>query len=492
MSNRITPLSGSLETIRYELIQKLKSLDGFKDQTESSIGMTIIRLFSYVADVLSYRINVLSNENYLETCQIKDNMLKLIKILNYKPKRAIPSNGEVNLYIREAGLANIVIPQGTKLSTADGILFYTMYENELIAGSKTLTAQIVQGIQKEEFVKSSGDKNQEFILNSTNKNYYFGDTILPGTADEYKAEWTEVDSLANAEATDNFYYLETISDYAVKVVFGDNIFGKIPPANANIKFQYNLNLGKYGNVNQYTITSILDNISDIVLDPVNVYVDHLESFLNGGDPENIEEIRSNAPNYFKAGDVAITDQGFIALIRNNFSNILDVFVYGEEDVTPPNFKLYNQVNILILLADTDGSPLEPTTNNENYLSFYRDVDNLIKAKRGLTVWRKYIVPTAVKLQFKVRYGRIAGYTNSELQAAITGVIEGYLRTYGRLATTIKTSDIIHDIEEIEGIDYCYLEIKRDTDTAYSTENITTGETEFTTAADGTYISMIEG
>jgi hypothetical protein len=497
MADRINVLAGDFDTIRSELNAKLSVLDGWKDNVEGGMGSSLIRMFSYVADLLTYRINVLSNENYLDTVQIKENMLKIIKLLNYKVKRAVPAHGEVKLWIKTASANNIVIPQGTRLSTADNILFYTVYENEIIAGEKEITVKVVQGVEKEISYTSTGGKNQEFILNSDSKSYYVGDAIWPNSEYEYSGlkvyiddnEWDEIDSLVNADADGENYYTEQFSDYALRVVFGDDTFGKVPPVSSLIKFVFNLNIGKFGNINTGSIVSVLDTLSDTEELPVSVYVTQEESFLNAGDPETLEEIRSNAPKYYTTGDRAITDDDITAMINANFSNILDIYILAEEDKNPPNFKEFNQITIGLLLKDTDGTPLIPTANGENYLSYYESVDELIKRKRSITVHRKYIIPERIEIMFKVNYRKYSGYTDTQARAKIQEAIEQYLIDYGRLGSTIKYSDLIYAIESLSEIDWCYMQMKKSTDVSYSTQNIEMSETEFPDKADISFLTL---
>lgn len=497
-ADRINYLAGDFDTIRAELNAKLAVLPGWKDMVESGVGSSLVRLFAYTADLLSYRVNVLANENYLDTAQIKENMYKLIKLLNYKVKRAVPAHGEVTLYLKTASANNIVIPQGTRLSTTDNIIFYTVYENEILAGDKEIDVKVVQGVEKEITYTSDGSTNQEFILNSDNKDYYIGDAIWPNSEYEYSgltvyvddAEWTEIDSLVNAAPTDTVYYAEQYSDYAIKVVFGDGTLGLIPASGLNIKFVYNLNIGKFGNINAGSINKVLDTVSDTESNPVTVFVTQAESFLNAGNPEDIETIRSNAPKYFTTGDRAITKEDIEAMINANFSNILDIYILAEEDKTPPNFKEFNQITIGLLLKDTEGIALVPSANGENYLSYYESVDELIKSKRSITVHRKYIIPTPIEIMFKVDYRKYSGFTDSSTRAKIQAAIENYLITYGRLGATIKHSDIVYAIESLPEVDWCYLQMKRSTDASYGTQNITMGETEFPTKAIPTFLTLI--
>jgi hypothetical protein len=273
-------------------------------------------------------------------------------------------------------------------------------------------------------------------------------------------------------------------------VFGDGDLGIIPSTGSQIKFVFNLNIGKYGNINPGSITKVLDTIQNISGSPVSLYVTQAQSFLNAGDPEDIESVRLNAPKYFSTGDRIITNDDVTAMINANFSNILDIYVLAEEDKNPPNFKEFNQITIGLLLTDTDGTPLVPSTNGENYLSFYESVDELIKQKRSITVHRKYIIPIPIEIMFKVDYKRFSGYSDSSTRAKIQEAIEDYLLTYGRLGSIIKHSDLVYAIESLPEIDFCYLQLKKSTDASYSNQNISMGETEFPVQAVSTFLTLI--
>jgi hypothetical protein len=220
-----------------------------------------------------------------------------------------------------------------------------------------------------------------------------------------------------------------------------------------------------------------------------MYVTQSQSFLNAGDPETLEEIRANAPKYFTTGDRIVTEDDITAMINANFSNILDIYILSEEDKNPPNFKEFNQITIGLLLKDTDGTPLVPSKNGENYLSYYESVDELIKQKRTITVHRKYIIPEPVEVMFKVNYRKYSGYTDSQARSAIQDAIEQYLLDYGRLGSIVKYSDIIYAIDSLSEIDWCYLEMKRTTDASYSTQNIEMSDTEFPVEATIQFLTL---
>ena len=85
--------SKDFSTIKKDLIEYTKSYfpDTYKDFNETSPGMMLIELSSYVGDVLSYYIDYNYKENLLSTATEKRNIRRLAEFLGYKTPNKTPS-----------------------------------------------------------------------------------------------------------------------------------------------------------------------------------------------------------------------------------------------------------------------------------------------------------------------------------------------------------------------------------------------------------------
>ena len=85
--------SKDFSTIKADLIEYTKSYfpDTYKDFNETSPGMMLIELSSYVGDVLSYYIDYNYKENLLATATEKRNVRRLSEFLGYKVPNKTPS-----------------------------------------------------------------------------------------------------------------------------------------------------------------------------------------------------------------------------------------------------------------------------------------------------------------------------------------------------------------------------------------------------------------
>ena len=83
------------ETIRRILISYLQENypEDFNDFIDSSEYIALVDLIAYLGQNLSFRIDLNARENFLETAQRRDSILRLAQLISYVPKRNIPASG---------------------------------------------------------------------------------------------------------------------------------------------------------------------------------------------------------------------------------------------------------------------------------------------------------------------------------------------------------------------------------------------------------------
>jgi len=83
------------ETIRKVMVDYLRTYyaEDFNDFIESSEFIALLDLIAFQAQSLAFRTDLNARENFLETAERKDSVLKLVKQLNYNPNRNKAANG---------------------------------------------------------------------------------------------------------------------------------------------------------------------------------------------------------------------------------------------------------------------------------------------------------------------------------------------------------------------------------------------------------------
>lgn len=87
------------DTIRSALVEyvRVNYPESFNDYTESSEFIAIIELLAYLSQSLTFRMDLNSRENFLETAERRDSVFKLARQLGYNPRRNIPASGLMKL-----------------------------------------------------------------------------------------------------------------------------------------------------------------------------------------------------------------------------------------------------------------------------------------------------------------------------------------------------------------------------------------------------------
>jgi hypothetical protein len=87
--------SYDFETIRKIMVDYLKTYyaEDFNDFTESSEYIALLDLIAFVAQGLAFRTDLNARENFLETAERRDSVIKLVKQLSYNPARNRTAQG---------------------------------------------------------------------------------------------------------------------------------------------------------------------------------------------------------------------------------------------------------------------------------------------------------------------------------------------------------------------------------------------------------------
>jgi hypothetical protein len=251
--------SKDFSTIKADLIEYTKAYfpDTYKDFNETSPGMMLIELSSYVGDVLSYYIDYNYKENLLATATEKRNVRRLSEFLGYKVPNKTPSvvRLKVTTTIDADGTTGLPL-YGTAPSSIDSglqiasnvdsqILFETTGEIDFTSsgsGDPAISAPTLDSNGEAEsytltrYVRavSGKTKSKSFTITSPSKflELDLGDDnvveILSCT-DSSRLTWYEVDYLAQEKVLKETHYSDdTTRDSAYDQGNATTVLSSIP------------------------------------------------------------------------------------------------------------------------------------------------------------------------------------------------------------------------------------------------------------------------
>src|SRR6056300_381526 len=346
--------------IKQNLKNFLKQQTEFNDYDFDGSGLNVL------LDVLAYNThyNALNahyslNESFLDSAQIRGNVVTRAILLGYTPRSVLSPRGNVDIVVTKPNTGTIPtvleLTRGTKLNTVVGgeEFQYVVLEtqqatlNAVTFNTWTFSDVVIaEGSVRELKYRVDNDiENQKFQLTD-----YDADTSTLRVRVQQNEEsssfdiYTQFESLKGIDSTSKVYYLQENPGGYYEVYFGDGVTGFKPTNNNIVTINYVNTKGKESNgANSFTMVDSIGGYSNI-----SVTLD--TAAAGGADEETMESIRFNAPLTFISQNRAVTADDYASIIKKEFNNIDSISTWGGEDNDPPD---YGRVYICIkpLLAD---------------------------------------------------------------------------------------------------------------------------------------------
>ena len=154
------------ETLRKSMIDYLRTYypEDFNDFTESSEYIALIDLIAFLGQSLAFRTDLNARENFIDTAERRDSVLKLARLISYNPKRNIPATGYLKID-SVSTTENIIDSNGLNLSNLliswndstneNWLEQFTSVLNSALVSSQVIgkpgASNVINGIQTEEY-----------------------------------------------------------------------------------------------------------------------------------------------------------------------------------------------------------------------------------------------------------------------------------------------------------------------------------------------------
>lgn len=230
--------------------------DSFNDFVESDLAIMLIENWAFIADTLSFKMDQIANEIFIDTVSEVDNAFRLALLVGFKPQPPVASRSMWSAVISNVVSTDIVIeaPQIFDISTELGPRTIEIFPADsddnpifnqsiiISAGSFSNTSIIgLEGRTVNTQVPGTGQINQNTQLAEYP---VIGDSIRINVDG---MEWTQVDYFTDSQPRREFR-VEYDPDYRAYVMFGNNRAGLIPSLGSIIDITYRVGGGPAGNI----------------------------------------------------------------------------------------------------------------------------------------------------------------------------------------------------------------------------------------------------
>ena len=369
MATRLDVTELDFDTIKANLKTFLKQQDQFTDYDFEGSGMSVLLdLLAYNTHYNAVYANMLANEMFLDSADLKNSIVSHAKHVGYTPVSATSATANIKITFNAATASSLTVNEGTAFTTSVNNVTYQYIIRDAVTvtpvdGVYTLTTDIREGtLATNKYTVDTSDANQRYLIeNDLADVNTLTVSVQNSSTDSTTTTYTKASDLGAVTATSKVYYLEQAEDGKYEVIFGDGVLGnKLSDGNI-ISLEYIVCNGPESNgATTFSASSTVGGESNITI------VTNSNS-AGGSNPETVESIRFNAPRQFSAQNRAVTPEDYKTIIKTLYPNTQTISVWGGEDNDPPVYG-----NVYVSLKPISGVTLTDTakTNLQTQLKDY--------------------------------------------------------------------------------------------------------------------------
>ena len=344
-SSQINATDLDFETISENIKTYLKGQEKFKDYDfEGSNLNVLIDMLAYAGHVSGLNTNIAASELFLDSAQIRKNVVSRAKDLGFVPASEKASAAQLEVKMSNIRKPDGTIPTANDMTMPRGHNFDTVYDGVTYNFVNTTsvvptrdglnfsypTVDIVQGQYiTDSFVFDSQIKNSKFVLSNArvDRSKLEVSVNSNGVVSKYTLS-TEVSTITSSSRV---FYAQENEEGFLEIYFGDDVLGK-------------------GLVDGDLISATYITVDDIHADGAKLFTmkDSINGFANatittlsnasgGSEKEDIESIKFKATKFYTSQNRLVTLNDYKAKVSEYYPNADAVAVWGGEDNDPPEF-----------------------------------------------------------------------------------------------------------------------------------------------------------
>lgn len=354
------------------------------DFNTANFGNTLLELFAFMGDNLSFYQDNQANESRITTARRRKSMIGLMKLIGYTLEGATAAQIEVDFTIAGALGEDIEIPAGSIVRTREATPteFQLLEAVTIPAGDTTATGTVEHSkTHDDETFELDGSPNQQVKLAETP----YIDDSLEVTINELA--YTAVDNFINSTSQSRHYQVLVDENDRAYIRFGNGVNG-IAPA-GTLEVVYKTGGGTAGNVEANAIKELVGSFTTVGGSPVTISVTNPDTAtVLGQDRETLEQAAVNGPASLRALERTVSRTDFednarlvdgvgraLAITKNEDPTVVStenttyVFIVPEGGGT-----LSNEVKNAVLTMYNTTRPVMTTHMVQVITATYKEID----------------------------------------------------------------------------------------------------------------------
>ena len=344
--------SVDFDEIKQSIKDYLKSNSEFTDYDfEGSNLSTIIDTLAYNTYISSYNANMVSNEVFLDSATLRENVVSIARNIGYLPRSRKSARARVTFSIDVGGtpVVAVTLKAGpcclSSQNFSNTSFSFCVLEDITVPVDSTGTAtfediDVYEGsFLTQSFTVNSRLPNQKFILPNSGIDT---DTLRVNVKDSASSSVTrkyeQYSSLISADKDTALYFLRETEGERYELLFGDGVFGvELEEPNEIIVNYLSCSGAAPNGLSSFSFAGRVEDNNGNALTNGFSSITTIEAATGGDDIESVESIKKLAPNIYASQDRAVTSTDYEALVPRLYSEAESVAAYGGEDLNPPQY-----------------------------------------------------------------------------------------------------------------------------------------------------------
>jgi hypothetical protein len=457
------------DQIKTSIREYLRANSNFTDYDfEGSNLSVLIDVLAYNTYITSYNANMISNEVFIDSATLRENVVSLAKNIGYIPRSKTASKARISFFVDTSTLStnpiSITLKKGLVCSSDSfGNQSYTfsILEDKTVPIVNDVAIfddiEIIEGTYlTDNFIVDSNNQDQKYILNNANIDTSTIRVVVNNTqTSTITRKFNLSDDLFDITPTSKVFFVQEIENQRYELMFGDGIFGKKLDNLNYINASYIVTNGESANgVSFFNFIGRLEDNNGSVIDTGISLITTILSSQGGVEIESVNSIRNYAPKIYASQNRAVTANDYEALVSKIYPEAESVSAFGGEELNPPS---YGKVFISIKPKSGPFVPSFVKDNLKNTLRKY-SVGGIVTEILDL----KYLY---IEVDSSVYYNENLFSEVDELKSIVTNNIikysKEYLNNYGARFKYSKFLKMIDDSNQAITSNITKIRIRRD-------------------------------
>ncbi len=345
------------QQVKTTLRDYLQANSNFTDYDfEGSNLSSILDVLAYNTYITSYNANMVTNEVFIDSATLRENVVSLARNIGYLPRSRTASTATINFFVN----CDAIVPPPATLTLAKGPVARTQgsFGNQsfVFCVLEDVTVPVYDGIATFDeiavhqgtlvtntFTYSRRNPDQRFILpNIGIDTNLITVTVKANESATTSTKYSAQDSLFDINSESRVYFLQEIEDERYELFFGDDIFGKALEEGNFVTVDYIISDGDSANgVSDFAFSGRLtynrNSLGYNVTSGVSLITTATTS-SGGEEIEAVESVKKFAPRIYASQNRAVSANDYETLIPAKiYPETESITVFGGEDLIPPQY-----------------------------------------------------------------------------------------------------------------------------------------------------------